>query len=158
MALYWPEARMTVECADAASQGDHGKARDKDGDLVITMRPEQADDPSFVGEMQRLVVTRGLERMRMAYERLIEGWEHGKVPTPTRKDVADERLGEAERRFERNFMKGLADRDEGDAEARDEAPSLDEVLESYLRSETYREGSPLVQVVVQHCDEVVVGA
>lgn len=167
MALYWPDARMAVECTEAEGSQTGGERRE-DGVLVISMRPEQADDPAFVEAMQQLVMARTVRHEREIYGRLMEGWERGKAPAPVCDAPGEEGPSEAERAFERSFvesagnvngMGGAPDKPSAASGNSDQEPRLDELLESYLGQETYREGcGPLVQVVVQHCDELAVGA
>lgn len=199
MALYWPEARMAVECAEVA-RGKVAEGGDVPGVLMITMRPDQADDPEFVSAMQRLVMARTLDREREIFAELFEGKTWSEVPF----DNDDERLAEAERRFGQRFMgeavdgreKGTPSEKDGDTARRAESearaergsrpnycsgfcpdraserhgvddefgPSLDDLMRSCALGHhglagmcDVGVGSPLVQMVIGHCDEVTVG-
>lgn len=180
MALYWPEARLAVACGEVRG----GAAEAMPGTLVMTMRPEQADDPEFAEAIRQLIMARTLSRERGTQDG--SGEVGGTRPGHSAEDGAraEARAGEdellaAERRFERSFMgvvgapgsagmpEPRAYRSAGEEPGADEGPGMED-LEAALRDglengwagsfdEIPWEREPLVQVVVGHCDEVVVG-
>ena len=164
MALYWPEARLAVECAEVRGH----TAEKTPGVLVITMRPEQADDPEFAEAVRSLIMARTLERERDVLEGL-SGWRedqgtrHG---SGNETEDDEDRLADAEKRFEERLMdaetgpEGTTGDDAGARDSDSEGMPEDDPLAGWREplSESLWSSEPLVQVVVGHCDEVVVGS
>lgn len=90
MALYWPEAALAVACTGTE------EAQEWPGNvLVISMRPEQADDPEFVETVRDLVVDRIFEHRRMLVKDLLASGST--VPEPRGGTHDGDGASEAER-------------------------------------------------------------
>ena len=162
MALYWSGARVKVRYEDEFREDERDCPEDT---IVIVMKPGQADDPSFVRAVRHVVALRTLENEMDRGE----GRAHDEKAAGE-KDTGDARREdqaafEAERRFVEAFM---AEEERGTDEALFGRGGNDEYEEDpfSLRDLFEREacGScgdwPVrhpVKIVIEHCDEMVIG-
>lgn len=138
MALHWPDAGVAIRFEREAREDEKGYPPDT---VVVVMRPDQVDEPSFVREMRRIVATRSIER---EYERRAST---GSV------DEGDREVSDEERRFVTNFFGEDEDLDDSGL-----PEFLDDLLDESLGvpSWTPWQGAA-VHFVIGRCEQVVVG-
>ena len=80
MALHWEEARVIVTCGDMRELGEvPGDA------IVLTLKPEEVDDPEAIEAVRNLVLDRTIERRRQV---LSDVYELGlSMPEPVTDEV-----------------------------------------------------------------------
>ena len=95
MSLHWEEAKVIVTCGSPKDLEEVPEDA-----IVITLKPEEADDPEAIEAVRNLVLDRTIEQRRRMIDKihasgsllpdpLVEGAEEG----------GDEEASEAERRF-----------------------------------------------------------
>ena len=135
MGLYWKRARVGVRFEDEAREDERAYPSDA---IVIVADPARAADPDFARNVRRIVMLRTFE------QGIEEDLEVGVAAG-----------GDPERAFLRNFA--------GDEVAEERETTVDEAFESYLDElGGFACGmgwgqAPTVQLIVNRCDEVVVG-
>lgn len=143
MALYWPEARVAVVYREPTGEEDYPPDV-----LVISMRPNQVEDPAFAATVRGLVSERALGGLRP------EGAPAGGPGTEE-----ERRALEAERRFERTFL-GAEDA-RGEDEGEDGPLDIDDLLDGALwggYGACPDMGRPTaVHVTIGRCGELLVG-
>lgn len=163
MALYWSGARVKVRYESDFGEDERDCPKDT---IVIVMKPGQEDDPSYVRAVRHVVALRTLEgEMDRNEERAHD------VEAAGEKDKEDERredqaVLEAERRFVETFLsEGELDLGEalfGCADGLDgeEPLPLRDFLERGACGSCGCVDWPMchpMQVVIEHCDEMVIG-
>lgn len=145
MALYWPEARVAVVYREPA--GDEDYPPDV---LVISMRPNQVEDPAFAATVRDLVSERAAGGLRP------EGAPAGGPGTEEERRALD-----AERRFERAFLGAEDECGEGEGEGDDGPLDLDDLLDGTFWGGCGAcpdMGRPAtVHVTIGRCGELLVG-
>ena len=162
MALYWPEARVAIVCSGAE---DAGGGKDWPPEvLVVLMREGQQDCPEFVNAVRDLVGSRTMEHRCRALDAL---YELGTVvPEP---EGGNESAGEdpseaqrAEAALREKLKEGPRGAGADEEQAGDDEdiwgwgryPSMPESLSALAHLGEW--DAPETQVVINHCDEVVV--
>lgn len=152
MALHWEEAKVIVTCGSPKDLEEVPEDA-----IVITLKPEEADDPEAIEAVRNLVLDRTIEQRRRWIDKihasgsllpdpLVEGAEEG----------GDGEASEAERRFldalrERDKIEeGQGDPD--DADFWDGAPSP-AAMSNLMLGEGGGRG---VRVFIGHVEELVV--
>lgn len=145
MALYWPQARLALEYGEVERRGQAYAA----GTLVLTMRPDQVDDPEFARAIRQIVALRvggcaceGREAAGEAAGRAGEGRPEG-IPH----DDLQRRSDEAERRFERNLL---------EEDVPDGAPGCDGTACGWDPLGFGPDEAPAAHVVIGRCGSVTV--
>lgn len=103
MALHWEEARVIVTCGDMRGLGEV-----PDDAIVLTLKPDEVDDPEAVEAVRNLVLDRTIERRRQV---LSDVYELGlSMPEP----VTDEAEGEPDEAAlaEQRLLENLREREE----------------------------------------------
>ncbi len=147
MGLYWRRARVGVRFEDRRREDERDYPADA---IVIAAGPERAADPAFARDVRRIVMMRTLEN---------------EVEDGPEADDGDEgAMRAAERAFLEHF---LDEGDGGDGQGVPERePAWDELAEALAGSagglgwyarEVGCPGGPAVQLIVNRCDEVIVG-
>ncbi|NJE80234.1 hypothetical protein E0L17_02715 [Olsenella sp. SW781] len=147
MGLYWRRARVGVRFEDRQREDERDYPADA---IVIAAGPERAADPAFARDVRRIVMMRTLE--------------HEMEDGPEAGDGDDGAMRAAERAFLERFL------DEGDGEdgqgIPEREPAWDELADALAGSvgglgwyarEVGCPGGPAVQLIVNRCDEVIVG-
>lgn len=162
MALYWSGARVKVRYEDEFREDERDCPEDT---IVIVMKPGQADDPSFVRAVRHVVALRTLENEMGRDE---EQTHDEKTADEKDKEDArreDQAAFEAERRFVEAFMaeeergmdEALFGRGE-DGEYGEDLFSLRDLFESEACGGCGNWlGRHPMQIVIEHCDEMVIG-
>lgn len=147
MGLYWRRARVGVRFEDRQREDERDYPADA---IVIAADPERAADPAFARDVRRIVMMRTLEH---AVE---DGPEAGE---------GDEGATQA---AERAFLEHFLDEEEGGGGQGVPGcePAWDELADALAGSagglgwyarEVGCPGGPAVQLIVNRCDEVIVG-
>ena len=163
MALYWSGARVKVRYESDFGEDERDCPKDT---IVIVMKPGQEDDPSYVRAVRHVVALRTLEsEMGHGDEGGPEGerTEEGDGGSERREDQA---ALEAERRFVETFLsEGELDLGEalfGCADGLDDEEPfpLRDFLERGACGSCGCGDWPMrhpMQIVIEHCDEMVIG-
>lgn len=160
MALYWPEARVAVTSANA--EGAHGEKDWPPEVLVVLMREGQQECPEFVEAVRDLVASRTMERRCRALDAL---YELGTlVPEPEGEDVDEGEEASESQRAEARLREQLADHADNSSEA--DGEDTDDLWgwehsaigmgSLGMPPNLGSWGTSDPQVVINHCDEVVV--
>lgn len=145
MALYWSGAHVAVRYEDGRAEDERDYPADT---IVFVMRPEQAGDPEFARAVRHVVALRTAGH---------GDGSHGE-PAGGQPSARDDAERGAEGRFLENFLGGpdVCGADEG-------SPADEEGLDDLLRDWGMLYGGcagfsepPLVQLVINHCDDLVV--
>lgn len=103
MALHWEEARVIVTFGDVSEVGEV-----PDDAIVLTLKPEEAEEPETIEAVRNLVLDRTIERRR---QMINEAYELGtSMPEPILKDAGD--ASEEVAQAERSLLESLRDREE----------------------------------------------
>lgn len=169
MALYWPEAQVAVVSEEARGQGSE---RDLPPEVVvILLRAGQEECPEFVSGVRELVEGRTMAHRCRTLESIYElGTEMGEPEGSEGTEGEKDEPSQAEARLRERLMETWgAERADGTGPADDPADDEDlwgwerclegsGVSGGVLGSLTHvgEWGAPETQVVINHCDEVVI--
>ncbi len=154
MSLHWEEAKVIVTC---------GGTKDLDGApedaIVITLKPEEADDPEAVEAVRNLVLDRTIEQRRRTISKYYE--EGASMPEPLVEGGTAEGDQDEASEAERRLLEALRAR--GSADDEDAGPLDDSDFWSGISSPTAMgdmllgEGAGRgVRIFIGHVEELVV--
>lgn len=92
MALHWDEARVIVTCEELSNLGEV-----PDDAIVVTLKPEEVQEPEAIEAVRNLVLDRTIERRRRVLNDIYELGVSMPEPTLEQTEGCPENIAEAER-------------------------------------------------------------